>query len=510
MGAGGNNSVGSIGSRNCEAVSSALVNAAKEIRIVRTAIFRRKLRHVILSRCREDSFGYDAAYELYQRVVALQLVGERISATLLAEDPNLSRDAQNIVRSQRSIHKPYRHRDDVVEILGHLEDLRRRRAAFYASEAIARGIEEGAETDAIVSQLESSLLDARTQGIRDSMYFTGQGSERLPEQSTSRIVNKILAFERPPLLKSGFVEFDRRSGGFARGDAVAVMAPRGCGKSSMINSRGVHMYLRENMSVCIVNLELTEEQIIQRILALLTNIPHDKIRLNRLTNRERLMCKIAWESFQHHGRKNGCRFVIWATPKLSADEVSAVLPSMGFDVIILDYLTLMDPPAHLVGADKKEVLDANAQAMKRIAKNKRHPCVVFMLVHMTNTWEVKYSRAVENHVDFIWAWLLKRRDKKLGVARIRQTKARDAEEFDFTVGVNIKCHQWYSIDPDEDPYRDHDDDFEPHDSEEERQSKPSARRQRKKDADDEPEDRPKKYSESAGYNPDDLEGFESL
>ena len=490
-------------------MSKQLVNAPKEIRVVRTAVIKPGLRPVVLSGCRETSFGYEPAQEVFERLMVLSLSGKRISKRLLSEDPKLSREARELVASTASNHKVYGRKDDLEAVCEQLEEYRKRRAAYYASEAIVQGLESGADTDELLNEMEAGLIDARSAKTKDSMFIAGAGEDMGEDTSAGHVVKRILNKKATRRVKTGFAEFDTRTGGFGITNCVAMMAPRGCGKSSMLLAMLIHMYLYERKSVLYIGLEMSEEETYERLISCITGIEHDKIRLDRLTRAERMLIAVAWASFTKHGKTNGIRFVVWSPDILGAEEVSAVVPTMGFDVVALDYLTLMSPPK-AASYDKIDALDANARLMKAIAKNKKNPCVTIILVHMTKDWQVKYSRAVENHVDFIWAWMLKRRDKRHKVCRIRQTKARSAKEYDFTIGVNIDCHQWYDIDPENDPYAE-DEDFEPHEAGEEdggdrpRASKPN--RQKKPSVGEEVKP-PQKFSER--YSAEEMEGFDAI
>ncbi|NDD64567.1 MAG: hypothetical protein EBZ36_11430, partial [Acidobacteria bacterium] len=101
-------------------------------------------------------------------------------------------------------------------------------------------------------------------------------------------------------------------------------------------------------------------------------------------------------------------------------------------------LTLFKAPAN---SDQVKQLSADAWALKVLARTAS--CVVITLTHMTDDWEVKFSRAVENHADTIWGWRMSRQEKRDGIAIVRQTKARGTREFDFALYHDLSRHRWW-------------------------------------------------------------------
>ena len=446
-------------------------NVPLENRVIRTAVRYPELRSVVLQLCRSETFGYPSAKEVFERMGSLLYQGIELTVDGLSIDQFLTQDARDLASSGGDV---FTRADDLKVAIGELDLLRKRRIILAQAEKALDGLESDRHPDEIIAESDELLIGAKVADSADTIFLLGEGSTG-HDQSAMGMVADVLDRTPPKgIIPTGFDAFDSRSGGFSKGDLAVLMAPRASGKSSMALSMAVDMYKR-GYTVVYVSIELSKTQFMQRLVSCVSGVAHGKIRQKKLTTKERIKAHGAMMWFDRLGQKNGNRFIPWISNNIGADDLSATLPTLGADVVVIDYLTFMRPPPGIPAHDKVEVLDANALAAKRIATNERHPMLVVSIGHMTNDFQFKYSRAVENHADFIWAWFLRRRDRALKVCRVRQTKCRDAEEFDFTVGVNIDCHQWYDINPEDDPYAE-EEDFEPTEAAEYEHGAPVKRR----------------------------------
>jgi hypothetical protein len=116
---------------------------------------------------------------------------------------------------------------------------------------------------------------------------------------------------------------------------------------------------------------------------------------------------------------------------------------------MIDYLGMIDPTERSAKATHEIKADITRD-MKALAKTR--DCLVILIVQLTDDLRVKYSRAVEDHVDWFWGWRLNEESRELKVAKIKQSKARHAPEFDFLLRFDLATSTWKDFKGKTDPF----------------------------------------------------------
>lgn len=421
---------------------SALVDVNRETRIIRTIVCGNKsLRAFVLSNCEESLFGYEPNQEILRRVIGLCQIGEPISLSLLSEDRKLSRAAKDRLQSKKL--QPYATREEAKAVLADLSRLRTRRSVFQMTDRIGKGLQVGDSEEDLLAVVEAGLMEARSTSSTDSFLVAGKGANEGDDAQAT--ITSILRGRKGASILTGIPEFDSRTGGYQVGNLVIKMAQRGGGKSSQDMAENIDMYLKHHYNVCCVNLEMSNEEFWSRVMSNITNIPYSLIARGKLTRAQKIVCVLAYRSFHKIGVKHGCRFAVYK-PKgiaLTSEQLTIALAPMGFDVISVDHLRALAPNPGTISAPSNEQYESHARVFKQgLAGNRFKPCVVKVLTHMTEDWSLKYSRAVEDWADFIWAWRMSRRDRTDGIVRIRQMKARNSEEYPFNLHHDLSVHRW--------------------------------------------------------------------
>lgn len=140
-------------------------------------------------------------------------------------------------------------------------------------------------------------------------------------------------------IPTGFVDLDRLLGGLQRSDLVIVAARPGVGKTSLLLSMGLHAARRTHQRVAIFSLEMSSEQVVQRLISQETGIDSQRLRLGDLREEE-------WPLFvEASGALSSVNLFIDDTPSISALQLRTkarrLHAEIGLDLIIVDYLQLM-------------------------------------------------------------------------------------------------------------------------------------------------------------------------
>jgi replicative DNA helicase len=139
-------------------------------------------------------------------------------------------------------------------------------------------------------------------------------------------------------VKSGFVDIDEVTGGFQRSDLITVAARPAVGKTSLALNVAEGA-AQSDAKVGIVSLEMSKEQLFERLISMNTSINLQHLRNGRL-DRESLECVM-----QAVARLNDMPILIDDSPGQTLSQVRAKARRLhaqhGLDMLMIDYLQLM-------------------------------------------------------------------------------------------------------------------------------------------------------------------------
>jgi replicative DNA helicase len=140
-------------------------------------------------------------------------------------------------------------------------------------------------------------------------------------------------------IPTGFVDLDRLLSGLNKSDLVIIAARPGMGKTALQNAIALNAARRYNKRVAMFNLEMSAEQLVQRMIAADTRIDSQRLRRGDLADGE-------WTVFMEAlGRLSEMRIFIDDTPSITPMQLRTkcrrLHAELGIDLIMIDYLQLM-------------------------------------------------------------------------------------------------------------------------------------------------------------------------
>jgi replicative DNA helicase len=186
-------------------------------------------------------------------------------------------------------------------------------------------------------------------------------------------------------IPTGFSDIDRLLSGLNKSDLVIVAARPGMGKTSFQISMALHAGLRHGKRVAIFNLEMSGEQLVQRMIAAETRIDSQRLRRGELHEKE-------WPLFYEAvGRLSETRIFIDDTPSITPLQLRTksrrLYAEHGLDLIMVDYLQLMQ--AERTNNNRVQEISEISRGLKGLARELDIPVVTAS----------QLSRAVENRQD---------------------------------------------------------------------------------------------------------------
>lgn len=373
----------------------------------------------------EDDFGIEPAREIRRRVAVLNQWGKMTGNCLdFSLDPALTKTGQEFLRisPQRRKAAAFFTRQRVDGLLTKLRQLRKARDLFDGISDILTTA-QNSEADEAVFQTLMEKFDATRQAITDQqdkeIWQIGQGTSR---ESQIELVRDMTNPDGERLISSGLRGLDQHlHGGFAPGDLVVLSAAPSGGKSALASQMAINQY-RSKLGVAYFSLEMTANQLRDRIVANILKEPFGSIRARRKTDDEfRKHFLRTWGAFDYEfGNANNCCLRVYdiKNPKFTPDQIRLELAGARFKCIYVDYLAKLYSKQRELWMAQRE----HASYLKSLAK--QLDCVVVALTHLSDDDKVKYGRGPEEEADWwIW-WRYGDEERESGAVDLRLAKAR--------------------------------------------------------------------------------------
>ena len=140
-------------------------------------------------------------------------------------------------------------------------------------------------------------------------------------------------------IATGFIDLDYRTAGMQPSDLVLIAARPSMGKTAFALNIAQNVAFRQNKCVAIFSLEMSKEQLVNRMFSLESNVDAQKLRTGQLSDNE-------WERLIDSAAEIGkSKLIIDDTPSITVAELRSKCRKFkmdqGLSMIIIDYLQLM-------------------------------------------------------------------------------------------------------------------------------------------------------------------------
>lgn len=416
-----------------------------EFRVLQTWCDTRKpaLRAFLTLNLREDHFGTEHTQRLYKRI--RRVIDNGDLPPLFEELPELlrlNRELSVAVRTADQRYKAFKNTSSTKAALETLNYAYKKRVYADLHEQITKSLsapegesdkdEYNNEIDRlekIERLLEKALYSVRKDGNENDMVHGGVDGE----SALADIVTEVLAGKQAKdRIKTGWTVFDQRTGGFDRSNLVVVTANTGGGKSVSMVQLFSSMYMSYGYRVAMVSLEMSKEEIAERLLANIANVEVNKIHLGTLTRDEK---RHVVAEFDRMDKSKGSRFTIYTPSRdVTIQEALHALSPFKYDVVFIDYIGLLKQVG-AKGAREDQILGDIVRYAKRMAQQMN--CVIVLLAQLNEEGQIRGSRAIGHHANFWFKWECTDEDKQKGFITIEQAKARGGEQYDFYVTADF-------------------------------------------------------------------------
>ncbi len=185
---------------------------------------------------------------------------------------------------------------------------------------------------------------------------------------------------------SGFIELDYKTAGFHGSDLVLIAARPAMGKSAFALNIATNAAVRANVPVVIFSLEMSKEQMVNRILCSEAMVDSNKVRTGKLEEDD--WTKLAGSI----GPLSDSEIYIDDTPGISVSEIRAKCRKLKLEknigMVVIDYLQLIQGSNKRNGSREQEISEIS-RSLKILAKEINVPVIALS----------QLSRAVEQRPD---------------------------------------------------------------------------------------------------------------
>ncbi|HWV57991.1 MAG TPA: replicative DNA helicase [Longimicrobiales bacterium] len=235
------------------------------------------------------------------------------------------------------------------------------------------------------------LIDAASHIVRDAYDMGGRTIEEILDTAEQRVfqiaqahdrggfvwIKKILypTFERIEQIQAakggltgigtGFPDLDEKTGGYQRGDLIILAARPSMGKTAFVINTALHAAIYRKAPVAVFSLEMSKEQLVQRMLCAEALVDLGRLLRGRLTDDDYV--RLA----QAAGHLNTAPIWIDDSGALSVMEMRAKARRLKADhpelgLIVVDYIQLMS--ASTQAENRQQEVSSISRGLKALAK----------------------------------------------------------------------------------------------------------------------------------------------
>ncbi|MFZ7102945.1 MAG: replicative DNA helicase [Peptococcaceae bacterium] len=263
-----------------------------------------------------------------------------------------------------------------------------------SSNIVNRGYEGGEEPEQLLDDAERMILEISQGRAKSGLIAISEVIENTIEKL------EYLHNKKSDLtgLTSGFKDLDSFTSGWQSSDLVIVAARPAMGKTSFCLNIAQNAALKTGSPVAVFSLEMSREQLVQRMISSTAEIDQQKLRTGRLLDKE-------WIALTNAiGPLAEAKIYIDDTPAVSVREIRAktrrLKAEKGLDLIVIDYLQLMSSGRR--SESRQQEISEISRSLKALARELDVPIIALS----------QLSRAVEQS-----------HDKKPSLSHLRESGA---------------------------------------------------------------------------------------
>lgn len=271
-----------------------------------------------------------------------------------------------------------------------------------STEICTKGYAANEPVDVILDQAEKAIFTI-SQG-RNSSEFAH--IHDILVSAVNKIEEIYLSKEKITGLPTGFIDFDTKTAGLQPSDLILIAARPSMGKTAFALNIAQNVSVRNNKSTAIFSLEMSKEQLVNRLLCSEAMIDSQKFRTGDLSDNDWTKIVEALEPLSKS------QIYIDDTPGITANEIRAKCRRLklekGLDLIMIDYLQLMSGSSK--SGSRQEEISEISRSLKSVAREMQAPVIALSQLsracetrhdHRPMLSDLRESGAIEQDADVV-------------------------------------------------------------------------------------------------------------
>ena len=208
-------------------------------------------------------------------------------------------------------------------------------------------------------------------------------------------------------IPTGFIDLDYKTSGMQPSDLVLLAARPSMGKTAFVLNLVDYIAVRKGLPCMVFSLDMSKEQLVNRMLAMESNVDSQKLRTGSLTDAD-------WDAVvEGIGIIGNSKLIIDDTPGISITELRSKCRKMkleyGLQMIIIDYLQLMTGSGKTSDNRQQEISEIS-RSLKALAREMNAPVIALSQLsracetrqdHRPMLSDLRESGAIEQDADVV-------------------------------------------------------------------------------------------------------------
>ncbi len=243
-----------------------------------------------------------------------------------------------------------------------------RQLIFASEEIAAKGYEDKEDTEGLINAAEASIFriaQKRQKNDYAKIQEVLMKNLKMIDEAERNQGNVIG-------LPTGFKALDEKTSGLQKSDLIIIAARPGMGKTAFALNVAAQSAVKAKASVLIFSLEMSQEQLGQRLIAMQARVESEKLKKGNLERKDWDRINVALDEL------NETKIVIDDTPGISIMEMRnkcrRLKAEQGLDLVVIDYLQLMTFDGR--ADSRQQEVSALSRHLKLLAREMDCPVIV--------------------------------------------------------------------------------------------------------------------------------------
>lgn len=254
------------------------------------------------------------------------------------------------------------------------------------------------------------ILDKAEKGIFDVMQNRNTDSFAsimdVAYNTFSNIEKIYNSNEKITGISTGFTDFDAKTAGLQKSDLILIAARPSMGKTAFVLNVAQYAAVRDHVPVAIFSLEMSKEQLVNRMLCAEALVDAQKVRTGELNSDD-------WSKLvESMGVLSEAPIYIDDTPGITAMEIRAKCRRLkiekGLGLVVIDYLQLMGGSGR--SDSRQQEISEISRSLKAIAREIEAPVIALSQLsracearsdHRPMLSDLRESGAIEQDADLV-------------------------------------------------------------------------------------------------------------